>query len=54
MDIISIENPMPGPWQAIGKITPENKVKILSNLTLSVDTLPKKLYQSETLKLLHV
>ncbi|MCE7566559.1 TIGR03503 family protein [Aliivibrio fischeri] len=50
MDIISIENPMPGPWQAIGKITPENKVKILSNLTLSVDTLPKKLYQSETLK----
>lgn len=50
MDIISIENPMPGPWQAIGKITPENKVKILSNLTLNVDMLPKKLYQSETLK----
>ncbi|PQJ89820.1 TIGR03503 family protein [Aliivibrio sifiae] len=50
MDIISIENPMPGPWQAIGKITPENKVKILSNLTLNVDSLPKKLYQSESLK----
>ncbi|KAB2825545.1 TIGR03503 family protein [Aliivibrio finisterrensis] len=50
MDIISIENPMPGPWQAIGKITPKNKVKILSNLTLNVDTLPKKLYQSESLK----
>ncbi|OCH12957.1 TIGR03503 family protein [Aliivibrio sp. 1S165] len=50
MDIISIENPMPGPWQAIGKITPQNKVKILSNLTLNVDSLPTKLYQSESLK----
>lgn len=50
MDIISIENPMPGPWQAIGKVTPDNKIKILSNLTLNVDTLPKKLYQSESLK----
>jgi uncharacterized protein (TIGR03503 family) len=50
MDIISIENPMPGPWQAIGKVTPDNKIKILSNLTLNVDSLPKKLYQSESLK----
>lgn len=29
MDIISIENPMPGPWQAIGKVTP----KTTSNLS---------------------
>lgn len=50
MDIISIENPMPGPWQAIGKITPNNQVKVLSNLKLDVDNLPSRLYQSETLK----
>ncbi|MGF1760594.1 TIGR03503 family protein [Photobacterium sagamiensis] len=50
MDIISIENPMPGPWQAVGKITPNNQVKILSNLKLEIDDLPSRLYQSETLK----
>ncbi len=50
MDIISIENPMPGPWQAIGKISAKNKVKILSELSLDVDPLPKKLYQSESIK----
>ncbi|MDX1304413.1 TIGR03503 family protein [Photobacterium sp.] len=50
MDIISIENPMPGPWQAVGKITPNNQVKVLSNLKLEIDDLPSRLYQSETLK----
>ena len=51
MDIISIENPMPGPWQAIGKVTPNNQVTVLSDLKLTVDNLPSRLYQSETLKL---
>lgn len=50
MDIISIENPMPGPWQAVGKVTPTNQVKVLSDLQLQVATLPSRLYQSETLK----
>lgn len=50
MDIISIENPMPGPWQAVGKVTPTNQVKVLSDLQLQVVTLPSRLYQSETLK----
>lgn len=50
MDIISIENPMPGPWQAIGKVASNNQVKVLSNLKLDVDNLPSRLYQSETLK----
>lgn len=51
MDIISIENPMPGPWQAVGKVTPKNQVTVLSDLKLTVDNLPARLYQSETLKL---
>ncbi|MCW8331764.1 TIGR03503 family protein [Photobacterium sp. SDRW27] len=50
MDIISIEKPMPGPWQAIGNVTPKNQVTVLSDLKLSVDNLPARLYQSETLK----
>ncbi|MGF1683703.1 TIGR03503 family protein [Photobacterium minamisatsumaniensis] len=50
MDIISIDNPMPGPWQAVGKVTPRNKVVVLSELQLNVDSLPTRLYQSETLK----
>ncbi|NGN98629.1 TIGR03503 family protein [Grimontia sp. S25] len=50
MDIISIQNPMPGPWQAIGKVTPENKIRILSELSMKVDTFPSRLYQGETLK----
>ncbi|WP_064602312.1 TIGR03503 family protein [Photobacterium sp. J15] len=50
MDIISIEKPMPGPWQAVGKVTPNNQVAVLSDLKLEVSDLPSRLYQSETLK----
>ncbi|UXI01884.1 TIGR03503 family protein [Photobacterium sp. TY1-4] len=50
MDIISIENPMPGPWQAVGQVTPTNRIVVLSNLTLEVADMPARLYQSETLK----
>jgi len=50
MDIISINNPMPGPWQAIGKVHPKNNIKILSNLVLKVDAFPQRLYVAESLK----
>ncbi len=50
LDIISIDNPMPGPWQAIGKVTPRNNITLLSNLRLGIDRLPNRLYQSERLK----
>ncbi len=48
MDIISIEDPMPGPWQAVGKVTPRNNIKLLSDLLLHVDKFPNRLYQQET------
>jgi uncharacterized protein (TIGR03503 family) len=51
MDIISIDQPMPGPWQAIGKVTPKNNIKILSDLMLDVDFLSNRLYQNERIKL---
>ncbi|EGU40546.1 TIGR03503 family protein [Vibrio scophthalmi] len=50
MDIVSIENPMPGPWQAIGKVTPKNKIKLISHLKLSAQTLPERLFQGEEMK----
>lgn len=50
MDIISIDNPMPGPWQAVGKVTPKNNIKLISHLKLSSDLLPARLYQGESLK----
>ncbi len=50
LDIISIDKPMPGPWQAIGKVTPKNNIRLISNLQLSTDLFPEYLYNGEALK----
>ncbi|QPK04881.1 TIGR03503 family protein [Vibrio kanaloae] len=50
MDIISIDKPMPGPWQAIGKVSPKNNIKLLSHLVLDANEFPDKLYQTEYIK----
>ncbi|MGL6027225.1 MAG: TIGR03503 family protein, partial [Vibrio sp.] len=50
MDIISIDDPMPGPWQAIGKVTPKNHIKLISDLQLTSDVLPSRVFQGEELK----
>ncbi len=50
LDIISIDEPMAGPWQAIGRVSQDNRITLLSNLRLTADTLPQNLYQSEVLK----
>ncbi|MCW8332898.1 TIGR03503 family protein [Vibrio paucivorans] len=50
MDIISVDNPMPGPWQAVGKVTPKNKIKLISNLALETDVFPNRLFQGEDIK----
>ncbi|MDG3088845.1 TIGR03503 family protein [Vibrio hannami] len=50
MDIISVTNPMPGPWQAVGKVTPANNITLLTDVSLDVDIFPKRLYQNEVLK----
>ncbi|WP_372767694.1 TIGR03503 family protein [Pseudoalteromonas sp.] len=49
-DIVKIKKPMPGPWQAIGKILPESKLMILSDIELHVDALPPLLFKGETIK----
>ncbi len=49
-DIVSIDKPMPGPWQAVGKVTPKNNIRLISHLKLSTDAFPSHLYNGETLK----
>lgn len=50
MDIISIDHPMPGPWQAVGKVSPRNNIKLISHLQLSSDVFPNRVYQGEEIK----
>tara|TARA_R100001443_G_scaffold108698_1_gene119359 strand:- start:7349 stop:8803 length:1455 start_codon:yes stop_codon:yes gene_type:complete len=49
-DLIEIDNPMPGPWQAIGRILPESRVMVLTDIKLEVDPLPDNLMVGETVK----
>ncbi|MFW0963175.1 TIGR03503 family protein [Vibrio parahaemolyticus] len=50
LDIISVDNPMPGPWQAVGKVTPKNNIRLISHLKLSTDVFPNRFYNGEALK----
>lgn len=50
-DIITIEEPMPGPWQALGKLRGDNRIQLLSNVQLLVKRLPIQLYSGERLKI---
>ncbi|WP_378011584.1 TIGR03503 family protein [Aeromonas hydrophila] len=50
-DLITIRDPIPGPWQAIGEVDPDNRVRLLSNIRLETDQLPTQLYQGERVKL---
>jgi uncharacterized protein (TIGR03503 family) len=49
-DMISIKNPMPGPWQAVGQISPESRVMVISDLALHANPLPMIIFSGEILK----
>jgi uncharacterized protein (TIGR03503 family) len=49
-DMISIKNPTPGPWQAVGQISPDSRVMVISNLELHADPLPTVIFSGEILK----
>lgn len=49
-DFISIQNPMPGPWQLLGDILPDSKIEKVSDINIDVEPLPQPLYQGERLK----
>ncbi|MEM0912316.1 MAG: TIGR03503 family protein [Pseudomonadota bacterium] len=50
-DMISLARPMPGPWQAVGKILPESRLIVIANINLKIDPLPKTIFQGESIKL---
>lgn len=50
LDIVSVDKPMAGPWQAVGKVTPKNNIRLISHLKLSTDVFPNQLYNGEALK----
>ena len=48
-DIITIQNPIPGPWQAIAKLNGENRIQLLNPISLKVDRFPVRIYRDEYL-----
>lgn len=48
-EIITIQNPMPGPWQAIATLHGDNRIQLLSPIVLKVEKLPLKVYRYEYL-----
>ncbi|MDX3772749.1 TIGR03503 family protein [Chromatiaceae bacterium AAb-1] len=49
-DLIQIRDPMPGPWQAIGRLQPESRILVLTDIKLDADILPENLMAGETVK----
>jgi len=49
-DLITIKNPMPGPWQAIGDIVAESRIMVVTEVTIKVEPLPEIILSGETLK----
>ena len=49
-DLITIENPTPGPWQVIGRIQQDSRVMVLGDIELVVEPLPALMFRGETLK----
>lgn len=49
-DLIRLKEPMPGPWQAVGKVLPESRIMVLTDINIKVDPLPKDLMLGEQLK----
>lgn len=47
VDIITIEKPMTGPWQAIASLDGDNRIKLISKVELKTNKLPLKLFHRE-------
>lgn len=49
-DLIRMKNPMIGPWQAVGDISPDSKIMVITEVRIEVEPLPETLLSGETLK----
>lgn len=50
-DLITLWQPMPGPWQATGSISEQRGITLVSPFRLEVDALPSRVFQHERIKL---
>ena len=50
-DLITIRNPMAGPWQVIGNILPDSRIVVLGQVSLEAEPLPEMLFRGETIKI---
>ncbi len=50
-DLITVQSPQPGSWVADADLDPDNRVQILSDLTLNVEGLPLSLFSGNPLEL---
>lgn len=46
-NIVTVQKPMAGPWQAIAELDGDNRIKLISKVHLEVNRLPLKLYAQE-------
>lgn len=46
-DIITIDKPMAGPWQAVAELDSNNRIRLISDVKLQTNRLPLKLYSQE-------
>lgn len=49
-DLIKMKNPMIGPWQAVGDVSPDSKIMVITEVRIEVDPLPETILAGETLK----
>ncbi|MBB1418075.1 TIGR03503 family protein [Pseudoalteromonas sp. 1181_04] len=50
-DLITIKQPMPGPWQVVGSILPKSRIVVLGEVELQAEPLPPLLFRGETVKI---
>lgn len=50
-DLINIKKPMPGPWQVSGRIRPESRVMVVSDVEFHPEAFPPLVFVGERLKL---
>jgi uncharacterized protein (TIGR03503 family) len=49
-DMIMIQKPMPGPWQAVGQVLAGSKVMVIADIILDAQPIPRTIYSGEIIK----
>ena len=49
-DMVSLKQPMPGPWQAVGDILPNSRVLVIAGIALEAQKIPELVFSGERIK----